>query len=939
MAAATILLPDAPCLVVAYGHAVILSGDGELMTLTIDEARKTLKRVNPPLVIHAPSVQKRLGLALPVLDILELFAFARPAQNCAPTPAGLARALDEPVPTTLEAAASAMQNWVAALLGILLQGRDLPMNRHAAGLAALMGGAGWPWARSVLAALGAPAARPDPAGLKLWSVLPEWEEQAPRPPPTAFPVGTEAARTRLAQMLGTGAEPRPAQADYASAVSAAFAPRDQEGAPHCVLAEAGTGTGKTLGYIAPASLWAEQNDGPVWIATYTRHLQRQIEQELERLEPDPVRRRARVVLRKGRENYLCLLNYEDALGAARASNFIAMGLIARWALLSGDHDVTGGDLPGWFADLFGNSLLPTIVDRRGECIHAACAHWKRCTIEQVVRRARGADLVIANHALVMAQAAWGGLDDSQVPTRYVFDEGHHVFDAADSAFAVELSGAAMAELRRWLLGAEGGRSRARGLARRLDDFCAADDTLVAPLDAVLIAARVLPGEAWLANRRLSESPDGAENPLDQVGTAPAERFLAALDQAARARAASAEPEQKGRIEVDLHPAGDALVSAAATLDRALERLVTPLTVLRQRLIARLDREADTLEERDRQRIEALGRSLARRAIDPITAWRRLLTAVTGPTPEPGDRPARVLFIQRDRDIALLGHLLDPTEAFAELIGAQAHGLVITSATLRDSATPLTGPDAQAAMEAKWRAAEARTGAAHLAAPAIRAAFASPFDYPHQTRVIIVRDIPINHEEALASAYRSLFLAAGGGALGLFTAIARLRAVHRHIAPALEAAGLPLYAQHVDAMNNASLVDVFRAEHNACLLGTDAMRDGVDVPGNALRLVVLERTPWPRPDILHRVRRNFLAGGAPRDYDDAIVRLRLRQAFGRLIRRGDDRGVFVLIDRAAPSRLLNAFPEGVPVQRLGLAAAVAQIRDFFAADSNILGNDL
>jgi hypothetical protein len=86
------------------------------------------------------------------------------------------------------------------------------------------------------------------------------------------------------------------------------------------------------------------------------------------------------------------------------------------------------------------------------------------------------------------------------------------------------------------------------------------------------------------------------------------------------------------------------------------------------------------------------------------------------------------------------------------------------------------------------------------------------------------------------------------------------------------------------MDNATLVDIFRAEEHSCLLGTDAMRDGVDIPGNALRLVVFERTPWPRPDILHRTRRTHLSGGAPKDYDDAIVRLRLRQAFGRLIRR-------------------------------------------------------
>ena len=103
---------------------------------------------------------------------------------------------------------------------------------------------------------------------------------------------------------------------------------------------------------------------------------------------------------------------------------------------------------------------------------------------------------------------------------------------------------------------------------------------------------------------------------------------------------------------------------------------------------------------------------------------------------------------------------------------------------------------------------------------------------------------------LAAAYRALFIAAGGGALGLFTAIRRLQAVHARIAPELEEAGIPLYAQHVDAMGNATLVDIFRTEEESCLLGTDAMRDGVDVPGRALRLVVFEKVPWARPDILH-----------------------------------------------------------------------------------------
>ena len=121
-------------------------------------------------------------------------------------------------------------------------------------------------------------------------------------------------------MLGPHAEQRPGQGDYAGAATAAFAPREVRGDPHMVLVEAGTGTGKTLGYLAPASVWAEKNKGAVWISTFTRHLQRQIDSELERLIPDPTERRRRIVVRKGRENYLCLLNLEDAVSTPPAAS-------------------------------------------------------------------------------------------------------------------------------------------------------------------------------------------------------------------------------------------------------------------------------------------------------------------------------------------------------------------------------------------------------------------------------------------------------------------------------------------------------------------------------------------------------------------------------------------------------------------------------------------
>ncbi len=898
-------LQEFPALIAGHGRAVLLGADGALTPIQPGTVAKTLGEATA-LVVHGPATLKRLGNpVIQVLDLLELFAFVCPAQSLAPTPAGLARALDMDVPATQADAAQLLRPMAEALLARLAAGRTVPSNQDAPGLAARMGAAGWGWARHVLTALGTPHASPDGMAMRLWKRLPKWEEEAPRPPPAAFPVTTAQARARLASLLGEGAEQRPAQADFASAATAAFAPRIATGAPHVVLAEAGTGTGKTLGYLAPASLWAEQNKGAVWVSTYTRHLQRQIEQEAARLGPN-----TKIVLRKGRENYLCLLNFEDAMGVERYA--IPLGLIARWAMASSDGDLFGGDLPGWFAELFGHTLLANIADRRGECIHAACPHYTTCTIEHVIRNARQADLVIANHALVMAQAVWGGLDDEYVPTRYVFDEGHHIFDAADSAFSIELSGAAMAELRRWLLGAEGTRSRARGIAKRLEDILATDDAMGPKLDAALFAAKSLP--APMFSMRLDPELESDNNP--------AEAFLRVLRAQARARATEPELKTGMPFEVDLHPVNADILPAAELLSRALERLRVPLEALRERFLERLETEAETLDETTRQRLEGTARSLKRRAIDSLSAWRRILDGLAT-EPKPGERPALIQFLRldreagTDRDIALFSHLLDPTEAFVETIATPAHGMLITSATLRDGVEN----------ETAWEGAESRTGAAHLAAPAIRAAFGSPFDYSERTRIVLVSDVNTQDIGALSGAYQALFQASGGGGLGLFTAISRLRAVHARIAVPLEESGIPLYAQHVDAMDNATLVDIFRAEQDSCLLGTDAMRDGVDIPGNALRLVVFERTPWPRPDILHRTRRAHLSHGVPKDYDDAIVRLRLRQAFGRLIRRADDRGVFVLLDRQVPSRLLTAFPEHAPIIKSGLKDAVQGIRRF------------
>ncbi|MEM7169683.1 MAG: ATP-dependent DNA helicase [Pseudomonadota bacterium] len=905
--------PSAPALAVGVAGAVWVSDVGEVFHLNPLAAAQRASQA-PPLLCHARAVAGRLGMdRLPAFDLLELYAFVRPAHACVPTIGGVATALGRPRPADLESSAISLLGLAHQLLRELsVAGED----RSALDIAWTLAQAGWVWGPSVLSALGyGDGGKPMPRGgrgFNVWDGLPDWREGPPPPPPSQFGVDPDQARQRLAALLGDDAEHRPQQSDYATAASGAFQPRSQVGAPHMVLAEAGTGVGKTLGYISPASLWAERNKGPVWISTYTRNLQHQIDGELDRLFPQPQEKAERVVIRKGRENYLCLLNLQEAVRglAATPQNAVALGLMARWASRTRDGDMVGGDFPGWLVGLLGPARTIALTDRRGECIYSACQHYGKCYIERSQRQARQAQIVVANHALVMVQAAMGSLEEGQFPTHLVFDEGHHVFDAADSAFAAHLTGQETQDLRRWILGAESTRrsaSRLRGLQRRLEDLIAGDEEAIKALDAATRAAACLPGEGW--RQRVSEGrPSGG-----------CERFLSLLRTQLLAR--SRNPEGPFSLECETQPLISDLPAVAEGLHRDLAQLKEPLVALRRSLMGRLDEEGDQLDSDARRRIEGLCRGLDRRAIFQLSAWQNMLETLEQETPpEFTDWFGLERLLGRDQDVGMYRHWVDPTAPFAEAVLSEAHGVLVTSATLTDGSGDVL---------ADWEAAEARTGASRLPNPAIRAQLSSPYDYGGQTKILVVRDLSKANMDLVAGAYRDLFTAAGGGALGLFTAIARLKAVHQRIALPLEEAGLPLFAQHVDALDTSTLVDIFRAEEDSCLLGTDAVRDGVDVPGRSLRLIVFDRVPWPRPDIRHKARRALFGGAA---YDDRLTRLKLRQAYGRLLRRSDDRGVFVMLDSRLPSRLAGAFPDGTSVERVGLAEAIATTKSFLSEEA-------
>lgn len=889
-------MPPLPISALHVSHAGSWLRDAAGATRALSKGEAVTAAADTPhLILNAPLLANRLGYPdLSGLDLLELFAFVHPARFMVPTPKGLAHilGLDEPkddadVPRLLQEAA-------LALLETCDNG-DWPEREGAWTALQSLVRMRWTWAPLLSPRI----ARPNSAERWLFTRLPEWEERPELPQPKQVVLSNADVVARLRQLTGSEAEQRESQRAYSTEIAAAFAPRKSEGRPQLVLAQAGTGIGKTLGYLAPASLWSAESGGTVWVSTYTKALQRQLRKESRRAWPE---RRADgtrpVAVRKGRENYLCLLNLEDALqGGFAGRAAILAQLVARWAAYSQDGDMIGGDLPGWLGTLFRQRGITALTDRRGECVYAGCPHYRKCFIERASRDSLGADLVIGNHALVMINAA-RGRDSGGKPTRIIFDEGHHVFDAADSTFAAALTGAEAIELRRWVIGPEkASRGRRRGLAARLADVSSYDDAGAKAIAAAHSAAEALPGDGWL------------QRILEGVPSGPLEVFFAAVRATVYARDESGGQEGGYGLETEAASLDGAIVEAAESAREALADLRRPLMQLGLRLESLLGDGPDWLDGTGRARIEGARQSLGWR-IDLLVAWEAMLSRLGGPAdPEFVDWLALDRSEAREYDLGMHRHWLDPMKPFSNAVLESAHGVVMTSATLRD------GDD--------WNPAIARSGAPYLDLVPKLSEHASPFDYASQAEVLIITDVPRGDIPALSGAYARLIEASGGGVLGLFTAIRRLRAVHGRIADRLARAGLPLYSQHVDPIDTGTLVDIFRDDPRATLLGTDALRDGVDVPGESLRLVVMEQVPWPRPTILHRARRLTNGGGA---YDDSIIRARLAQAFGRLIRSRNDHGHFIVLSSAFPSRLLSAFPPGTPIRRISLDEALHRVAE-------------
>ena len=372
------------------------------------------------------------------------------------------------------------------------------------------------------------------------------------------------------------------------------------------------------------------------------------------------------------------------------------------------------------------------------------------------------------------------------------------------------------------------------------------------------------------------------------------------------------------LETEVQPLLPEILAAAGGLGGcAAAGFLAPLKELQAGLAARLDDEAEELASDARRRIDGLCRGLEWRAGRQVAAWCDMLQCLASETPAAFvDWFAVERQDGRDRDVGMYRHWIDPTQPFAEAIAAPAQGVVITSATLTDGAGD---------PETDWQGAELRSGANHLPGRAIRAQIRSPFDYAAQTRVLVVTDVRKDDLNQVAAAYRELFL--GGRRAGRWASSPPSRACARSMAvsaPRWKGRGststpsmwMPWIPQpwsifFAPRQTPACSVPMRCATASMCRAGRCGSSSSTGSPGRGPTCAIRRAAP--------------ASTSAPTT--TAWPRLKLRQAYGRLIRRKDDRGVFILLDPMMPSRLAGAFPEGVELQRVGLAEAVAQVKGF------------
>jgi ATP-dependent DNA helicase DinG len=609
-----------------------------------------------------------------------------------------------------------------------------------------------------------------------------------------------------------------------------------------LIAEAGTGTGKTFAYLVPALLAG----GRVIVSTGTKTLQDQLfQRDLPRVR-QVLGVSVDVALLKGRANYVCLHHLETAASQgtfAAREDAAHLQKIKRFAAttMSGDKSECA-DVPE------SSAAWAQATSTRENCLGSGCSHYQECFVMKARKRASEADVIVVNHHLFFADVVLrdeGAADLLPAANTVIFDEAHHLPDLARLFFGESLSTTQLLELARDARLAEAQHAR----------------------ESTGMGDAALGVEKAARDLRLSLGPAMGRTTLNAIKGRPA--FDAALDALAKELAVLVE-------------------RLSAQEERAEE--IRNCRVRADDCVARIAewREADARPKED-----AFGETQGADVVRWVEAYSQ--SAVLYVTP------------------------LDVGRIFRERISGAKRAWIFTSATLS-----VNGDFKH--FQAEMGLAEAQTRS-----------WASPYDFANQALLYVPEGLPDPNSEryvdAVIEAAWPVVRASGGHAFLLFTSLRAMNLGYELLAARLRAEGLewPLLLQGSGAKNE--LLERFRRSPNAILVGSQSFWEGVDVKGEQLSVVVIDRLPFNPPDdpvlaaCIERI--NRAGGNAFMDYQLPRAVIALKQGAGRLIRDETDRGALVicdprLVDKPYGKRIWRALP---PFRR---TRNLADVEAFFGA---------
>lgn len=673
----------------------------------------------------------------------------------------------------------------------------------------------------------------------------------------------------VARVLGQY-EDRPSQRDMAAYVADAY----NDGG--VLLLEAGTGVGKSFAYLVPALAWSRLNRERTVVSTNTINLQEQLvgkDLPLLREALGDETHTPTFALLKGWRNYLCLARLQQAVAGQRTllerDKHDELTTLAAWA--GHTEDGTLADLPA--------PPSPEVWDEVSAesdlCTRLKCEHFDRCFLFRARRRAAEADVVVVNHHLLAADLAVRQASDNWEEAavlppykRLILDEAHHLEDVAANHLGAQVT--------------------SRGVRRTLGRFERSGRGIVPTLFAELSTAGDLLSRASLdlLQQRVLPALADARRATDMLFA----RLHARL-----------EEQPVGQLRLDDDFDRDAVWAEGLT-----EELDTALTACRT-----LRGHVETIGDRLAQEELTERRTRLLQELKAITS--RLESAADGLTralrPAAGGAPV-VRWMERSgrkqQDVLLAAVPLDLAPLLRELLFDRVGTVVLTSATL--------------AAGGEFGFIEGRLGLGGEASPvSVRETFPSPFEYADQCLFGVPDDLPdpredeAGHAAAVEGVVTELAFASDGGMFVLFTSHAALRRAANGLRGSL-GSRWPLLVQGEAPRDQ--LLRRFREAGNAILLGTDSFWEGVDVPGRALRALVLTKLPFKVPsEPVTAARLERLADQGEDGFGAYLLphaALKLKQGFGRLIRSRRDAGVVLLLDRRAVTKRYGAMLlEGLP----------------------------